>query len=171
MHRESGFTLLEVLITVAVLAVLTALAVPSFTNLIERNKARSVANDLLASILLARSEAIKRERNTALTRAGNGQDWTHWQTFVDNDNSRTYNSGDELLLDNQVDAANLSITATGSPIGNSTTAGLFFDSRGFPPPTLSPSTPAYFTITAGDTSYYICLSPTGRPRFSKEVCQ
>ncbi len=170
MHRESGFTLLEVMIAVAVLAILTALAIPSFTSLIERNKARSAANDLMASILVARSEAIKRERNTALTRAGNGQDWTHWQTFVDNDQSRTFNSGDELLLDHEVDAANLSISATGTPIANANNAGLFFDSRGFPPPTLSPAS-AYFTITAGGTSYYVCLSPTGRPRFSKEVCQ
>ena len=169
MYRESGFTLLEVLIAVAVLAILTALAMPSFTGLIERNKARTVANDLLASILVARSEAIKRERQTALTRAVGSQNWTHWLTFVDNDRSKSFNSGDELLLDHTVDAGNLSITATGAPLANAANAGLFFDSRGVPVVALD--TPAYFTITAGDTSYYLCLSPTGRPRFSKEVCQ
>ncbi|EFH73401.1 tfp pilus assembly protein FimT [Vibrio cholerae RC385] len=61
MHR--GFTLLELLITVAVLAILLAVAAPSFKNVIETNKMQRLANELHGFFIQAKSTAVlRRER-------------------------------------------------------------------------------------------------------------
>lgn len=60
-----GMTMIELLITVVILAILMAIAVPSFRNASLGSQLSAAANNLLASVQLARSEAIK--RNTAVT--------------------------------------------------------------------------------------------------------
>jgi len=58
-RRQRGFTLMELMTSVAVLGVLTAVAVPSFTNMINRNRLASQSNELLSAIQFARIEAIR----------------------------------------------------------------------------------------------------------------
>jgi len=58
-RRQRGFTLIEMMTAIGVLGVLTAVAVPSFTNMINRNRLASESNDLLAAIRYARTEAIR----------------------------------------------------------------------------------------------------------------
>lgn len=59
MKRNAGFTLMEMMTAIAVLGVLTATAVPSFTNMINRNRLASQSNELLSAIQFARIEAIR----------------------------------------------------------------------------------------------------------------
>jgi prepilin-type N-terminal cleavage/methylation domain-containing protein len=58
--KNSGFTLVELMFTVAVLAVLLAVGIPNFRDFIRNSRISGVANDLLADVSLARSEAVKR---------------------------------------------------------------------------------------------------------------
>lgn len=60
MDRESGFTLLELMVALALTAILLTIAVPSFTTMMRNNRGVSDANALLGMMLLARSEAIRR---------------------------------------------------------------------------------------------------------------
>jgi len=60
MKYSRGFTLVELMIALAVLAVVVTVAVPSFTSLLERNRLTSTTNQLLGFINGARVEAIKR---------------------------------------------------------------------------------------------------------------
>ncbi len=54
-----GFTLLELMVTVAVLAIVSAIAIPGFSGLINRDRLTSRANELVATIQYARSEAVR----------------------------------------------------------------------------------------------------------------
>lgn len=61
-HRtggQRGFTLMELMVGISVLGILTAVAVPSFTNMINRNRLAGQSNELLGAIQYARTEAIR----------------------------------------------------------------------------------------------------------------
>ena len=75
-----GFTLVELMITISVLAVLLAIAVPSFSEIVLSSRLRSYANDFVASTTLARGEAIKRNSLVSLCASSNGTSCTgNWE--------------------------------------------------------------------------------------------
>ncbi|WP_044872175.1 GspH/FimT family pseudopilin [Pseudomonas sp. LFM046] len=72
LSRQSGFTVIELMITLVVVAILLGIAVPSFTNATLGSKLRSQASDLVGGVALARSEAIKRNQAVTLCASSNG---------------------------------------------------------------------------------------------------
>ena len=60
MNRQSGFTLVELMVTIAIAAILLGLGVPSFRTLIENNRIAAASNDVVTGLQFARSEAVKR---------------------------------------------------------------------------------------------------------------
>jgi len=76
--RLGGFTLIELMITLTVLAVFVTLAAPSMRDLVIASQVRTTASDLYESVILARSEAIKRAANVnVIPASGNWQNgWT-----------------------------------------------------------------------------------------------
>lgn len=78
-HTESGFTLPELLIVLAVAGILAAIAVPSFQSLTQSQQIKNASFELFSNLSLARSEAIKRNGNVTVTPlvAGDwGRGWT-----------------------------------------------------------------------------------------------
>lgn len=69
---ERGFTLVELMIVLVVMAVLLGIAVPSMTQFTFSGKLRSYSNEIVASAVLARSEAIKRNQAVTLCVSSNG---------------------------------------------------------------------------------------------------
>jgi type IV fimbrial biogenesis protein FimT len=88
----SGFTLVELAITVVVLAVLIGISAPLFTGLMNGNRLTGNANELVAAMQIARSEAIRRNARTTICQSANGltctsaSPWRGWIIFSDTDN-------------------------------------------------------------------------------------
>lgn len=105
MKKQSGLTLVELMITLIVIAIALTLAVPGFTNFIRENRITSQANEFLVSLTFARSEAIKRGRPVSVCASGDqascsgSNDWdAGWIVFTDNDGTEGELDGaDELL--------------------------------------------------------------------------
>jgi type IV fimbrial biogenesis protein FimT len=70
-----GFTLVELLVTMAIAAVLLAIAVPAFRDFTATQKVKSTAFEVAAAMLMARSEAVKRNSAVTVTPVTSG-DWT-----------------------------------------------------------------------------------------------
>ena len=76
-RSNTGFTLIEMIATVAVLAVLVAVGIPSFQETIDKRRLTGAAEQLQADLQYARSEAIKRNGNVFVTFTGSGTTWCY----------------------------------------------------------------------------------------------
>ena len=121
--RSRGLTLIELMIAVAIAAVLMALAAPSFQQAINGNRLAGAAGDVIGALQLARSEAIRANRRTVLCRSSDGSScdttnaaWPGWIVFVDDDGDGTRDAAEPVVKAATVDAplqllASASITA------------------------------------------------------------
>lgn len=88
-HFNSGFTLIELMMTVAVLALVIAIGIPSFENQIRNNRSVAQAENFVVALNFARSEAVKRARRVSVCPSTNGTscnvtDWRDgWIVFLD----------------------------------------------------------------------------------------
>lgn len=94
LQKTAGFTLIELIITLAVAAILLAIAAPSFTDLIKDNRQIAQINSLSASLNLAKSEAIKRSITVTVCSSNDQSscsgNWENgWIIFEDEDDSHT----------------------------------------------------------------------------------
>lgn len=79
---QRGFTLIELMVAIALLAMIATIAIPSFAGLMREQRLVHASNDLLAAVNLARSEAIKRGEETRMCALPEcaGVDWSRgWQ--------------------------------------------------------------------------------------------
>lgn len=102
--RSKGFTLIELMMVVAMLAVLASLAAPSFAEAIRRHRVESLREEMLASIALAKVEAITRGQRVGLIRtapcpnAAAATDWDcGWSVFADLNSNNAFDAGETLL--------------------------------------------------------------------------
>lgn len=103
--RSGGFTLIELMTAIAVLAILMMVAVPSFTTLIRSNRLTSQANALIGALQYARSEAVSRNTRVLLCRSDNGQQcasgaqWSGWVVGLDSNRDGNVDAGAVLRTD------------------------------------------------------------------------
>ncbi len=102
--RMRGFTLVETVLTTALVAVFAAVAVPAFSGLLERQRASAAMGTLSTQMQLARMAAITYRRPAVLcpSRSGatcdTGTDWSGgWMLFLDRDGNFRPDAADEIL--------------------------------------------------------------------------
>ena len=97
MNRQRGFTLIELMITLAIVAIVLTIGVPSFQGMMRDNRVAAHTNDFLGSLNLARSEAIKRGQRVALLPTTVG-DWGQgWTVFIDANDNGALDAGEVTL--------------------------------------------------------------------------
>jgi type IV fimbrial biogenesis protein FimT len=110
-----GFTLVELVVTLTVLGILTGIAVPQFTDFLRNSRRAATINELVASLTLARSEAVRRGAQVVVCKAvddtaclsGAGDTWqAGWLVFVNTDaDSPPVVDPDETVLKVRTDQA------------------------------------------------------------------
>lgn len=145
-----GFTLVELMTVVSVVAVLVGICAPSFSEFLGTQQAKGLTYDLTADLILARNEALKRNASVALARGGSGwhQGWT----------MSAVASGERL---GQRNSSSLAVTVSGAP------ASITFDVNGR---VASPLTAVRITVSSGSNSRCVELDPSGRARSLIGAC-
>lgn len=117
--KSSGFTLIELMITLAVAAIVLLVAVPSFDNLMEKNRVEAVQKDLARDIAFARQAAATRNTFVSICKSSNGTscggNWKQgWIIYVDipGGTAGTVDGDDEVLRVHEAINTNDSLTNT-----------------------------------------------------------
>ena len=143
-----GFTMVELIITLVVVAVLATLALPSMGNLMVRHRVQDAGSDIFAALIKTRSEALKRNANISLAPVS-GSAWISGWRIPDPVTSGSY-------LDEHQPLKQVTIATTGpNPI--------IYQSTG----RISGGVGPTFIITGsnGGYTYRSCVTvdPSGRP--------
>lgn len=141
---QQGVTLVELLITIAVMSILVTIAAPSLNNMLENNRLLVLNNRIVSALVYTRSEAIKQKYDTSMcVRNSNGTDCADtggfeqgWIIFVDCDGNKKVTTADAcdyldnatnlpgadnipdtpetILVDSKPSSEGITITTTGS---------------------------------------------------------
>jgi len=107
-RQPAGYTLLELMIAVAIAGILLVIGVPSYRLLAANNRATSQANSFISLITYARTEAIRRNRTVGLCKSIDGTTCSTasagWEsgvlvfTFTDTNSNGTWDSGESINI-------------------------------------------------------------------------
>ncbi len=172
-----GFTLSELVVTIAIVAIVAAIALPGFRETFQSNRVASATNELIASLSYARGEAIRSNlgngaQTAAAICASNdgaacGGNWNDgWIVFRDDNLDGNPQAGEVLRY--VVPTANIQIDSANDRFA--------FDNRGRRLPPASPDPPIGFLIRPGDCKAgspfqrTLTVGATGQARFVRQDC-
>lgn len=154
---------------VAVVAILTSIAYPSFKETIRSNQMATTSNEMLASLSLARSEAVKNKRGAGICASSNGDScdgssWAAgWVVWVDSNANSTFDSNETALRYSQGRPSLLGVSGQ--------TLSIAFDARGRNRADVARD----ITLLPKECGQQqlqrrLVVSPTGQVRLYKEKC-
>lgn len=187
--KQPGFTLIEMMLAISVLAVLLAVGVPNFRDFVRNSRMTSAANDVLSDFNLARSEAVKRRVPVTLCKSQNGTScdtdntdpFESWIIFVDdanpaaasgNDGNGAVDTGETVLRQREIHDS-LTVTVNGRR--------MIYLPNGFPAgynPKAAETVTQFLLcdslgnkISVGGVSAArgVTIAPTGRPTVTRDV--
>ncbi len=165
--RTLGFTIIEMMITIAILAVLVAAVAPSFIETIRMSRLQTQSNALFTSLMLARSEAVKRNYPVVVCKSADGAactaagNWEQgWLVFPDKDRDSTLDADEPVIR---------AVGALGG--GNTLRSGANYANRVTYRPDATASQADAFRLCGSNAvdeeARQISVSLTGRPRTQK----
>lgn len=167
-RHQRGFTLVELLVTIVIIAILATLGVPSFTQFLRNWQRDSATKAFMTHVQLARTESIKTSRKVVMcvstngTSCANSTDWKGgWLVFVDTNGDESLSNGETLV------AVRSASTGVSSMTGTNNTSKLVFLPNGL----MSSGTTTVTVTPNGSTSLKlnkIALNTVGRASLSTE---
>jgi type IV fimbrial biogenesis protein FimT len=150
--RHRGFTLAEIMVVIAIVAMLAAVAAPTLSSLIASQRVKSAAGDLFAALMRARSESVKRNVDISVTPVTASEWHQGW--------SMPHPTVAGSVLDSH--AAIRDVTITGPA------AAVIYQSNG----RLRGATQPQFEVSGSDTSQKRCIEIdlSGRPYQKSSAC-
>lgn len=170
MKHSNGFTLIELIVTLAIAALVLSVGVPGFRGIIMDNRLVSDANQFVTSVNMARSAAVKYQRNATVCASTTfddpvpvcsaSTDWsTGWIVWVDKDRDAATDA-DEIVSA----FGPINTTSTMS----STVATFMYDARGF---SLTPAgTVDLCDNRTAETGRQISVNAVGRTNVKRQGC-
>lgn len=172
MRRGSaGFTLLELMAVISIMAILAAIAIPGFGYLAASTKIKAASTELYLAMIRARAEAVKRNRPVAIMRTG--ADWQGgWTIVSDTNNDGSYadvgdGEDDDRLIATQDALKSVTITMPDDHVEFRPSGRVSFP---------TPPTPPEFDVTAEnqdnsvDLKRCVTAAITGKPYIKQEEC-
>jgi len=160
--RIPGFTLIELMVTMAMAAILLTVGVPSFQSMIRNNRAATHMNEMISALNLARSEAAKRGGRVSLCPSTDqatctgGTNWNNgWIVFVD------------ISTDESAVTVGTVLGVGEALSGSPTLTGPASVRYRFTGGTLPDGTSVQFDYALDTVTQMVCVSPVGRPRVEK----
>ena len=170
-----GISIVELVVSLAIVSILATTGVPAFSSFIQSNRLTETSFDMLATINLARTEAVKRRTRVVLCRSadptsttpscgGSANTWTTgWLVFASGDSNSTYDAGADTLLGiGLVDSPYLTVITN-----NTSNNNLEYNTDGT---TNEGGGTARFAVCdkrGGAKGRQINIPPHGRPKFVK----
>ena len=162
MKKHSGFTLVEMMVVVAIAGIAMAFAIPAMGTFMKNERLVTQINTLVGHLAYARSEAVTRRQQIILCASSNmtscqGTNWaTGWILFIDADNGSDFDTGEEILR------AKAALEGIGTTLVSSAGSMIIYDNRGF-----SPNSNGVFSLCDDRGAVHvksISITNTGRVR-------
>lgn len=158
--EQGGFTIIELMVTVAIAAITLSIAVPSFKRQIEQSRFTNVANEFLGAMSYARSEAIRLERPVAVI-PRTGASWDNgWMVFVNPPRNGIQGASTVLRQSDPITTA--TVTAT-HPMVIFDSNGRRWTAAGTPFVRIT----AFKTGAEADLARTVCVAQSGRSSIVK----
>lgn len=150
---QRGFTLIELMVTLSVASVLAVVAVPGMQQMLQRRQLEGAAGEITSNLLMARSQAIAKNRNAFVSFSGSGASWSYGVDDAAScdpgvSNDCTVNSAERVYSSNAWKNVSLSQSFAGNSLS-------FEPRRG----TVSGSGTVQLTSAAGEID--VTVSPIG----------
>ena len=169
--RQSGFTLIELMVTLGILAIVLSVGVPSYRGLVMDNRMASQANLFATSIKLARSNAVRFQRNATVCASANfdaavptcsaSTDWSDgWIVWVDKDRDAATDANEIISVFGPVHQA--------SELKSTSANRFTYDGRGF-----AATAAGALTLCdnrTGEMGRVIKVNATGRTNIARQAC-
>jgi len=167
---RAGFTLVELMVTIALIAILMMVAAPSFVAYQRNAELTSVGNSFLATLAAARAEAMKRGQSAYVVPVS-GENWaTGWTAYLDVNANQVLDAGD-ITITQEPDLPSSVVMEVGSGVADGFLDGteryVRFSGSGYPTKKTTAFGGGVLQFSNGTDARRVVLNTVGRMRVCK----